>query len=46
MMDRKQSCLPEGEEHASDAIPAKAQGIKDKSLPICLHEIECFFALS
>ncbi|WP_040447026.1 transposase [Ktedonobacter racemifer] len=28
-MDRKQSCLPEVEEHASDAIPAKAQGIKD-----------------
>jgi transposase len=35
VMDRKQSCLPEVEEHASDAIPAKAQGIKDKSL----HEI-------
>ncbi len=32
VMDRKQSCLPEGEEHASDAIPAKAQGIKDKSV--------------
>jgi len=32
LMDRRQSCLPEGEEQASDAIPAKAQGIKDKSL--------------
>lgn len=32
VMDRKQSCLPEVEEHASDAIPAKAQGIKDKSV--------------
>ncbi|GAC1642252.1 MAG: hypothetical protein NVS4B9_34490 [Ktedonobacteraceae bacterium] len=31
-MDRKQSCLPEVEEHASDAIPAKAQGIKDTSV--------------
>ncbi len=31
-MDRKQSCLPEVEERASDAIPAKAQGIKGKSL--------------
>jgi transposase len=31
MMDRKQSCLPEVEERASDAIPAKAQGIKNKS---------------
>jgi len=31
VMDRKQSCLPEREEHASDAIPAKAQGINDKS---------------
>src|SRR6266705_3110994 len=30
LMDRKQSCLPEIEEHASDAIPAKAQGIKDQ----------------
>ena len=30
LMDRLQSCLPEIEEHASDAIPAKAQGIKDK----------------
>ncbi len=29
LMDRKHSCLPEGEEHASDAIPAKAQGLKD-----------------
>jgi transposase len=36
VMDRKQSCLPEVEEHASDAIPAKAQGIKDKSV----HEPE------
>ncbi|HEY6408295.1 MAG TPA: helix-turn-helix domain-containing protein, partial [Ktedonobacteraceae bacterium] len=33
LMDRKQSCLPEGEEHASDGIPAKARGIKDKSVP-------------
>jgi transposase len=32
VMDRQQSCLPEGEEQASDAIPAQAQGIKDKSL--------------
>jgi transposase len=32
VMDRKQSCLPEGEEHASDAIPAKAQGLKDTSV--------------
>src|SRR5256714_2885585 len=31
VMDRKQSCLPEVEERVSDAIPAKAQGIKDKS---------------
>lgn len=30
LMDRRQSCLPEVEEQASDAIPAKAQGIKDK----------------
>src|SRR5436309_11252211 len=30
LMDRKLSCLPEIEEHASDAIPAKAQGIKDQ----------------
>lgn len=29
LMDTKQSCLPEGEEHTSDAIPAKAQGIKE-----------------
>jgi transposase len=36
VMDRKQSCLPEVEENASDAIPAKAQGIKDKSV----HEPE------
>jgi transposase len=35
LMDRKQSCLPEVEEQASDAIPAKAQGIKDTSV----HEI-------
>ena len=28
LMDRKQSCLPEVEEHASDGIPAKAQGSK------------------
>jgi len=32
VMDRKQSCLPEVEEHASDAIPLKAQGIKGKSV--------------
>ncbi len=32
VMDRKQSCLPEVEERVSDAIPAKAQGIKDKSV--------------
>ena len=32
LMDRRQSCLPEVEEQASDAIPAKAQGIKGKSL--------------
>ena len=32
VMDRKQSCLPEVEEHASDAIPAKAQGIRGMSL--------------
>ncbi|HEY4383896.1 MAG TPA: ISL3 family transposase, partial [Ktedonobacteraceae bacterium] len=31
LMDRKQSCLPEIEEHASDAIPAKAQSTKDKT---------------
>jgi transposase len=30
LMDRKQSCLPEVEEHVSDAIPAKAQGLKDE----------------
>jgi hypothetical protein len=35
VMDRKQSCLPEVEEQASDAIPAKAQGLKDKSV----HEL-------
>jgi transposase len=32
VMDRKHSCLPEVEEHASDAIPAKAQAIKDQSV--------------
>ncbi len=31
-MDRKQSDLPEGEEQASDAIPAKAQGLKSTSV--------------
>jgi len=31
-MDRKQSCLPEVEEHASDAIPPKAQGLKYTSV--------------
>src|ERR1700730_16223651 len=30
VMDRKQDCLPEVEEHASDAIPAKARGRKDQ----------------
>src|SRR6266536_2415739 len=30
VMDRKQDCLPEVEERASDAIPAKARGIKDQ----------------
>lgn len=30
-MDRKQDCLPEVEERASDGVPAKAQGIKDNS---------------
>jgi hypothetical protein len=30
LMDRKLSCLPEIEEHASDAIEASAQGIKDQ----------------
>ena len=35
VMDRKQSCLPEVEEHASDAIPARARGLKDQSV----HEI-------
>jgi transposase len=35
VMDRKQSYLPEVEERASDAIPAKARGLKDKSV----HEI-------
>jgi transposase len=33
VMDRKQSCLPEIEEHASDAIPTKARGMKDKGTP-------------
>jgi transposase len=32
LMDRKQSCLPEVEEHPSGGIPAKARGIKDKSV--------------
>jgi transposase len=32
VMDRKQSCLPEVEEHASDAIPPKAQGLKNTSV--------------
>jgi transposase len=31
LMDRKHSWLPEAEEQASDAIPAKAQGIKGQS---------------
>ncbi len=35
LMDRKQSCLPKIEEQVSDAIPTKAQGIKDTHL----HEI-------
>lgn len=35
LMDRKHSFLPEVEEFTSDAIPAKAQGAKDKGL----HEI-------
>jgi transposase len=30
VMDRKQNCLPEIEEHASDAIPTKARGMKDQ----------------
>lgn len=34
-MDRKQPFLPELEYHVSDAIPAKAQGIKDESV----HEL-------
>jgi transposase len=29
LMERKQSCLPEAEKNPSDAIPQKAQGIKD-----------------
>jgi hypothetical protein len=33
LMDRKQSCLPEIEEHASDGIEASARDIKDKSVP-------------
>jgi transposase len=32
VMDRKQGCLPEIEEHASDAIPAKVRGMKDKGI--------------
>jgi len=41
VMDRKQDCLPEVEERASDAIPAKAQGIKDHSShPIAEPESE------
>src|SRR2546430_1324025 len=32
VMDRKHSCLPEVKEHASDAIPAKAQGLKEASV--------------
>jgi transposase len=35
VMDRKQDCLPEVEGRASDAIPAKAQGIKDQGI----HEV-------
>ena len=35
LMDRRHSCLPEVEETRSDAIPTKAQGIKDCSV----HEI-------
>src|SRR2546425_200634 len=35
LMDRRHSCLPEVEEKRSDAIPTKAQGIKDCSV----HEI-------
>ncbi len=35
VMDRKQDCLPEVEERASDAIPAKARGIKDQDI----HEV-------
>src|SRR6266516_2679828 len=35
VMDRKQDCLPEVEERASDAIPAKARGIKDQGI----HEV-------
>jgi transposase len=31
LMDRKHSCLPEVEECTSDAIPAKAQGLKEAS---------------
>jgi transposase len=30
VMDRKQDCLPEVEERASDAIPVKARGRKDQ----------------
>ena len=32
VMDRKHSCLPEVEEPTSDAIPAKAQGLKEASV--------------
>src|ERR1700730_10765581 len=35
VMDRKQDCLPEVEEHASDAIPAKARGRKEQGT----HEV-------
>src|SRR5215469_3662595 len=35
VMDRKQDCLPEVKERASDAIPAKARGIKEQSA----HEV-------
>ncbi|GHO82517.1 ISL3 family transposase [Dictyobacter formicarum] len=35
VMDRKQDCLPEVEERASDAIPAKARGIKGQGI----HEV-------
>ncbi len=32
VMDRKQDCLPEVKERASDGIPAKARGIKEQSI--------------